>query len=103
MKGLKKILIGAAFVTGLFFPNAAYPQMTGSTTWGSKQDPNFRAERKYTPEQQEQVIKQFRKFVPYGGIINPAIDGAEWIAREQNKRGYPTGTSSTTKNNYKRR
>ncbi len=108
MRGLKNILTSATVVAMssvsscsvvLFSPDIAYSQMTGGTTRYSNQNPNFNPGPGYTPQQQEQIINNFRKNIPYGQVINPAIDVGRWAAEQQQKNGHPTSVGTTIQNN----
>ncbi len=101
-KTLKQILGATIIVTSLsiipYYPVSA--QMTGSTTQNeNKYKQGIEKIKRYTDRQKEATIKVIRKFIPYGFILNPAIDGATWAAKQQGKRGYPAGTGSTIRKN----
>ena len=43
------------------------------------------------------TIKVLRKFIPGGGIVNPAMDLGKWAAKRQQRRGHTTGIGSIVK------
>tara|TARA_Y100000310_G_scaffold316984_1_gene369362 strand:+ start:6709 stop:7014 length:306 start_codon:yes stop_codon:yes gene_type:complete len=97
---LKKILGTVIIAASLSLVpySSAYSQMTGSTTYGSKQDPNLRDR---IPKDNSRAKKWGRKALDkLTGPYSPLIKGAEIFSKKyekfRNKTGNRTGTGRTT-------